>query len=70
MLPTVAVSPVGASGTVAGVAVTSADSAPSPSLLTARTLKAYAVPLARPVTVKPVALPSPGALLGMSVQSP
>ena len=37
-----------------GVAEAAPDAGPSPALLTAVTVKEYAVPLVRPVTVAPV----------------
>jgi hypothetical protein len=57
--PAVADTPVGASGAVAGaVGVTDADAADAglvPTALVALTVKVYAVPLLRPVTVVLVA---------------
>ena len=53
-LPGVAVRPVGAPGTVLGVAVTVADALPVPAELTALIRNWYAVPFARPVTVADV----------------
>src|SRR5688572_9238134 len=51
-LPPVAVPMVGAPGTVAGVTLLdAADAAPVPIAFVAVTVKVYAVPLARPVTV-------------------
>jgi hypothetical protein len=38
-------------GTVAGVEVTEVDQFPWPALFTAETLKSYAVPLVKPVTI-------------------
>ncbi len=49
--PSVTVRPVGAPGTLAGVAVASLESAALPTLFTARTWKVYSVPFVRPVTV-------------------
>ena len=57
-LPAVALNPVGPLATVAGVAEASLDMGPSPTPLTAVTLKKYLVPLVRPVTVK-VGAPEP-----------
>ena len=51
---TVAASPVGAPGTVRGVADVVVDAAPVPAALTAETRNVYAVPLVRPVTVADV----------------
>jgi hypothetical protein len=51
-LPRVAVTAVGAPGTVAGVtAADAADAGPLPTALVAVTVNVYAVPLARPITV-------------------
>ena len=51
-LPAVAVPIVGAPGTVAGVTLLeAADAAPVPTPLVAVTVKVYAVPLVKPVTV-------------------
>ena len=50
-LPPVAARSVGAPGTATGVTDTGSDPAPLPAALTARTLKMYAVPLVRPVTL-------------------
>ena len=54
----VAVTPVGLPGTVGAVGVTlfdEADSGPDPLALAAWTVKAYSVPLVRPLTVQAVA---------------
>ena len=49
--PATAETPVGLSGTVAGVtAVDASDGSPSPTALVATTVNVYEVPLARPVT--------------------
>jgi hypothetical protein len=54
--PAVAVTPLGAAGTVAGVtAEEAADSGPVPTALVAMTVNVYAVPLVRPVTAALVA---------------
>ena len=56
---------------IVGRRVTVADSGPappSPVLFTARIENPYSASLLRPVTVYEVALASPGALLGISVQ--
>ena len=51
LLPAVAVKPVGAPGTVAGVnAPEAADGDPVPATLIAATVNVYAVPFVRPVT--------------------
>ena len=51
-LPAIAVTPVGAPGPAIGVtAVEAADAAELPTPLVATTLKVYAVPFVRPVTV-------------------
>ncbi|MBK7743707.1 MAG: hypothetical protein IPI40_08510 [Betaproteobacteria bacterium] len=51
-MPRVAVTAVGAPGTVAGVtAADAADAGPVPTALVAVTVNVYAVPLARPDTV-------------------
>jgi hypothetical protein len=47
-----AATPVGVSGTVAGVTETGADSTLSPIAFVACTVKVYAVPFVRPVTVQ------------------
>jgi hypothetical protein len=50
--PPVAVTPVGAPGTVAGVTLLDAiDGAPDPAAFVATTVKVYAVPLVSPVMV-------------------
>ena len=50
-----AVTPVGESGRVAGIAgADGAEALPVPALLVAVTVKVYGVPLVRPVTVQPV----------------
>ena len=54
MLPGVAINPVGAPGTVAGVAEASLETGPSPTPFTAVTSKKYVVPLVSPVTVNEV----------------
>jgi hypothetical protein len=64
-LPALAATAVGAPGTVAGVtAVDELLAAPLPMALVATTLKVYAVPLTRPVTLigeaAPLALIPPG----------
>ena len=64
-LPAVAVTAVGAPGTVAGVTLLeAADAGPVPIALVAVTVKVYAVPFVRPVTVigldAPVAVMLPG----------
>ena len=51
VLPDEALMPVGALGTVAGVAVAVADP-PAPDALLAVTVKVYCVPLVRPVNVQ------------------
>ena len=57
-LPGVAEAPVGAPGTVAGVTeFEGADDGPVPAALVAVTVKVYAVPLVRPVTVIRVPVP-------------
>ena len=54
-LPAVAVPMLGAPGTVAGVTLfEAAEAAPVPTALVAVTVKVYAVPLERPVTVMDV----------------
>ena len=70
-LPRVAISPVGAPGTVTGTADTAADGRPWPAVLTAATLKKYVVPLVRParVTAVPVTLVT-GALPDRSAVVP
>ena len=56
MLPAVAVTAVGASGTVFGVTVALAvDATEDPATLVAVTVNLYAAPLVRPVTVAVVA---------------
>src|SRR5712691_6817563 len=56
--PAVAVSPVGAPGTVAGVtALEAADAGPVPTALVAVTVNVYLSPLDRPVTVIGLAVP-------------
>ncbi len=56
VFPAVPVTPVGAPGVVAGVTAAEGDeSGPVPTAVTAATVKVYAVPLVRPVTVKLVA---------------
>src|SRR5215831_16053642 len=56
--PAVAVTAVGAPGTVAGVtALDAAEAGPVPAALVAVTVNVYAVPLVRPVTVAVVVLP-------------
>ena len=51
--PAIAVTPVGAPGPAIGVtAVEAAEAAELPTPLVATTLKVYAVPLVRPVTVQ------------------
>jgi hypothetical protein len=64
-LPAVAVTPVGGSGAVAGVTLfEGADGGPFPSTFVAATVKVYAVPLVKPVTVRgllgPEAVSPPG----------
>jgi len=55
-LVAVAVAPVGAPGTVDGVAgAEAADTGPEPTALVATTVNVYAVPLVRPVTSQVVA---------------
>lgn len=62
-LPAVAMTPVGAPGTVRGVtAPEAADAGPVPALLAAVTVKVYAVPLESPETVQVV------AVVGLGVQ--
>jgi hypothetical protein len=51
-LPAVAASPLGAPGTVAGVAEAVDDGLPGPTAFVATTLKEYNVPFVRPVTVQ------------------
>ena len=52
-LPAVAVTPVGAPGTVAGVTgADGSEAAPVPTPLVAVTVKVYEVPLVRPLTVQ------------------
>ena len=58
-----------AGGSVAGVALALALSAPSPTELYARTWKRCTVPLRRPVTVKLAAFSSPGPLSVISDQA-
>ena len=56
--PAVAMTLVGAPGTVAGVtAADGADAGPVPTTLAAVTVKVYAVPLVSPVTVAVVVVP-------------
>ena len=60
VLSAVAVTPVGASGTVRGVSeVVAVEYGLSPAMFFAATWKVYAVPLARPVTVADVPVPGP-----------
>ena len=72
-LPRVAVTPVGAPGTVAGVTALDGDeAAPAPTALLAVTVKVYAVPFARPVitcgmAVLPALLSTPPAGLERTV---
>jgi hypothetical protein len=57
-LPAVAVTPVGAPGTVAGATeFDGAEAGPVPTALVAVTVKVYVVPLVSPVTVALVPLP-------------
>jgi len=57
-LPAVAITPVGASGTVQGVtALDAPDAAPVPMLFVAVTVNVYDVPLVKPV--KTIGLPAP-----------
>ena len=59
---------MGAPGTVAGVTLLDAtDVEPSPSAFTALTVKVYAVPFARPVTVMGEAVPDAGMAPGLEV---
>jgi hypothetical protein len=59
VLPGVATGEVGAPGTVAGVtAEDAAEADPVPALLVAVTVKVYAVPLVRPLTMQFVVAPS------------
>jgi hypothetical protein len=52
VLPRVGVTPVGAPGTVVGVAAADADDAePVPTVFVAVTVNVYAVPFVRPLTV-------------------
>ena len=70
-LPPIAAPMVGAPGTVAGVTLfEAADAAPGPTALVASTVKVYAVPLARPVTlhgdtVHPLLVKLPGELVAV-----
>ncbi len=58
--PAVAVPMVGAPGTVAGVTeLDAAEAAPVPTPLVAVTVKVYAVPLVRPLTVIGLVVPVP-----------
>ena len=72
-LPLVAVAPVGASGTVAGVtAFEGADGGPVPTAFVAVTVNVYDVPLVKPVTmwlvlVVPALLSTPPAGLDITV---
>ena len=60
VLSAVAVTAVGASGTVRGVIdVDAVEYGPSPAMFFAATWKVYAVPLVRPVTVAEVTVPVP-----------
>jgi hypothetical protein len=59
--PGVAFNPVGAPGTVRGVADTVAENTPWPAALTAATRNEYSVPFARPVTVADVTAEAPSA---------
>jgi hypothetical protein len=60
-LPAVALTAVGAPGTVAAIAgvmlLDAADAGPVPTLLVAPTVQVYAVPFVRPVTVNELAAP-------------
>ena len=68
----VAVTPVGALGTVDGVAVADADDGPLPMLLVATTVKVYVVPLLRPSrvheVVEPLAVTQVWPLLAVTVK--
>ena len=67
-LPAVAVPIVGAPGTPAGVTLFEAlDAGPVPATLVAVTVKVYAVPLVRPVTVIGEAEPVPVSPPGLEV---
>jgi len=60
-LPAVAITAVGAPGTVLGVTgALSNDAGETPTTLVAVTVNVYAVPLTRPVTVRLVAVPAAG----------
>jgi hypothetical protein len=59
VLPPVAVTPVGALGTLPGItALDGADAAPAPTLFVATTLNVYDVPFVNPVTVAEVTDPA------------
>ena len=70
-LPAVAVTPVGAPGTVAGAAGVTLfdglDALPVPTEFVAVTLKVYAVPLVSPVTVIGLEPPVPVMFPGLDV---
>jgi hypothetical protein len=59
--PGVAANPLGAPGTVRGVADAVVEAAPVPAAFTADTRNVYSVPLARPVTVADVTVDVPSA---------
>ena len=60
-LPAVTITAVGAPGTVLGVTgALAGDAAETPTTLVAVTVNEYAVPLTRPVTVRPVAVATAG----------
>ena len=66
--PAVALTPLGAPGTVLGVtAVVALEAVPLPALLVALTVKVYAVPLVRPVTLIGLAAPLKVAPPGLTV---
>ena len=69
VLPGVALSEVGASGTLPGVALATALSAPTPTKLRARTWQRCSVLLGRCSRVKLVACASPGALSAIGVNN-
>ena len=67
-LPAVALTPVGAPGTVAGVTLLEGDDAGLvPALLVAVTVNVYAVPLVSPVTVMGLLGPVPVSPPGLDV---
>jgi hypothetical protein len=67
-LPAITVVTAGAPGTVDGVTLLLAvEAAPAPSALLAVTVKVYAVPLVRPVTVMGLLVPVPVNPPGLDV---